>query len=97
MTRQVTARSAGVEWQVVDGEVVILDLRTSCYLGLNRAGATLWPLVVAGTSPEALAATLVATYGIAPGAATRDVDVLLGQLADARLLEEGSDAAAEPV
>lgn len=92
MTAEIKVRTADLEWQLVDGEVVILDLRTSCYLSLNRSAATLWPAVVAGTSRGALVDSLTASYGIDTQAADRDVDALVAQLADADLLEEGEDA-----
>ena len=95
MTSDIVARSGALEWQAVDEEVVIPDLRTACYLSLNRSGATLWPLIVAGTTREALVAALVAGYGIDGGSAARDVRALLAQLAAAALLEGAPGAPAD--
>lgn len=96
MTAEIKARTADLEWQLVTGEVVMLDLRTSCYLSLNRSAATLWPLVVAGTSRGELVDSLTTTYGIDALAAGRDVDALVSQLSEADLLEENDDAPAHP-
>lgn len=94
MTTTILARSGDLEWQIVDEEVVILDLRTQCYLSLNRSGAALWPLVVAGTSLRQLVGTLVETFDTDESVAGRDVERLVAQLSDADLLDD--DAPAEP-
>ena len=82
----VRARSRDLEWRRVDEEVVILDLRSQRYMSLNHAGARLWPLLVSGTTRQQLIEELVGAYGIDANEAGGDVDVLLGQLAQADLL-----------
>lgn len=90
MSLQLRARAEDLHWQLVDDEVVILDLRTSRYLSLNRAGARLWPLLVAGTTRERLAQELVDAHQIDREVARRDVDRLVGQLAGAGVLRPRS-------
>ena len=48
MTDFIRARSADLETRAIEGELVLLDLRTQSYLSLNRTGADLWPLIVEG-------------------------------------------------
>jgi hypothetical protein len=37
-----------------DGEAAVIDLRSGMYFSLNGTGALLWPLIVAGTTRDAL-------------------------------------------
>ena len=77
-TIRVDARS--VEAREVDGELVIYDLRDRRYLGGNATAAALWPLLVEGTSREALTERLEAAYGIDPDRARSDVDAFVSAL-----------------
>lgn len=79
-----------LHWRLVDDEVVILDLRTSRYLSLNRTGAELWMLLVEGSSRTRLVDALSDGHRIDRADAGRDVDRLLGQLAEAGLVEEAT-------
>ncbi|HEY1827509.1 MAG TPA: PqqD family protein [Acidimicrobiales bacterium] len=87
MTDIVKARNDDLEVRAVEEELVLLDLRSQTYLSLNRTGAALWPLIVDGAAPAALAQTLCDRFGVEAAVAARDVDALIGQLADADLLE----------
>ncbi|HEX3794487.1 MAG TPA: PqqD family protein [Acidimicrobiales bacterium] len=87
MTDRIVARSVDLEWREVEGELVLLDLRTQCYMSLNRTGAALWPLMVDGTDRSHLIEALVSRHGVTSEVATRDVDTLVVQLADADLLQ----------
>jgi hypothetical protein len=89
-----------LETRAMEDTLVILDLRTQRYLSLNRSGAELWDLIVAGTSRDALVEVLRARYDLSDAQAQHDVDALVGQLRGAGLLvvEDGrvaqGDAAA---
>lgn len=74
----------------------MIDLRTSCYLSLNRTGAQLWPLLVEGTTRERLVLALVDGHRIDHGDAGRDVDRLLAQLVEAGVLSRGPGDADAP-
>jgi hypothetical protein len=77
-----------VEAREVEGELVILDLKGQRYLGGNRSTATLWPLLVEGTSREALADQLVSECKIDAERARGDVDELIRALQRLDLLDE---------
>ena len=83
----VRLRTGSVEWREVEGEVVAVDLRTSEYLAINRTGAALWPRLVAGATPAALAECLVADFDVEPSVADRDVGEFLAALQQRGLLE----------
>jgi hypothetical protein len=83
----IVARKEDLETRSVDGELVLLDLRSQTYLSLNRAGALLWPMMEAGTERAALVDALRATYELPEEVAARDVGALLSQLTEAGLVE----------
>lgn len=76
----------GVVWRAVDGQVVVLDLRTSEYLQVNEAGALLFDRLDQGASRSDLVAALQAAYEIEPERAERDVDAFLTMLRSRDLL-----------
>jgi hypothetical protein len=76
-------REENLTWREIDGEIVAVDIAASAYLSSNAAGAILWAMLAAGATREALAARLVATYGIDRARAEADVEAFLGSL-DAR-------------
>jgi hypothetical protein len=75
-----------VSWRKVEDEVIVLDLRRSVYISINPTGTELWPALVEGATPEALAARLQTTFGLEPHIAERDVDAFLRSLDDEGLL-----------
>ena len=88
-------RRDAVDWRVVDGEIVVLDLRTSIYLGINRSGATLWPLLAEGATGGELEAHLVERFALSRSQAAEDVAAFLSMLRDVDLLDEHSDSVVE--
>jgi hypothetical protein len=82
----VRVREDDLTWRTVGEEIVVLDMRTWEYLGLNGSGATLWPALVEGATPAALGDLLVETYGIDAESANRDVDGFLASLSESQLL-----------
>ncbi len=88
-----------VEWRLVEGEIVALDLRDSMYLAINASGADLWPMLLDGSTRPDLIAKLVDEYGIDEATAAPDVDAFTGMLhgremLDASLFEDGEAPAA---
>ena len=77
-------RPGAVSWREADGEVIVLDLRTSDYLGVNPAGKVLWTAIAEGTTEVALADSLQDSFGIDRERAESDVRAFL---ADARSRE----------
>ena len=71
----------------LDGESVLLNLQTECYFGLDAIGTRMWTLLVASESIEAACEALVAEYDVAPERLHSDVQALIQQLLDQRLIE----------
>jgi hypothetical protein len=88
MSELLRLRDEKLEWREVDGEVVALDGQESEYLGVNRSGASLWPLLAAGTTRDALVEHLCASYGIERARAETDVAAFVESLASKGLLAE---------
>jgi hypothetical protein len=81
-------RQTDLSWRVVDGEVIILDLRSSAYLILNRGGSYLWSLLNDGeTQPQRLADALVVRYNITSEQAVSDVAAFIERCQARGLLE----------
>jgi hypothetical protein len=80
-------RAGAVEWRLIDGEIVAIDLQKAEYVLINASGATLWPSLVEGATREELVQQLVDRYDLAAGDAAADVDAFLDSLASRSLLE----------
>ena len=68
------------------GEVVILNLGTGMYFGLNTVGTQIWRLISEGCSSEQTVATLLEGYEIVEARVQKDLDILLEQLNDVGLI-----------
>lgn len=70
------------------GETVLLNLVNSQYFGLNASGAVVWELLQKTRSVTELRDALLRHYpDVAPEQCTRDLLELLGELADAELVQ----------
>jgi hypothetical protein len=73
-----------------DGEAAVIDLRTGAYFSLNPTGALLWPLIVSGTTVEALVAQALAGTVGGPAVALA-VETFVAALIAEGLVEEVGD------
>lgn len=78
----------GLTWRETGGEIVILDVATSVYYGLNRTATTLWPHLAAGATREDLQAALRASTGVDAESGAADVDGFLALVHHHGLLQE---------
>ena len=76
-----------VTWRDVDGEILMLDLRSTHYFGLNATASTLWLGLVEGESRPALIARLVDKFEVDEREAASDVDSFLAELRARALLD----------
>jgi hypothetical protein len=83
----VKLRSEGLTWQEIDGELVILDLKSSVYLTTNAAGAVLAGMLTDERTMDELSDALVDRFGIEDDVARRDTEAFVNQLRDKRLLD----------
>lgn len=78
--------SPDVLFQEVSGEMVLLDLSSESYFGLDEIGARIWQLLHDGASVGEVLDTLLREYEVERGTLEVDLDDLLGKLADAGLI-----------
>lgn len=65
----------------IEGQILFLTPDDDVLYTVNGTGKRVWELFAAGAVPRDIAATLAATYGIAPDDARRDVDAFFAELA----------------
>jgi Coenzyme PQQ synthesis protein D (PqqD) len=75
-----------VTWCDVQGDVVILNLGTGTYFGLEGAGGQMWRELVAHGSIEKTLEVLTKQFDAEPEVLRRDLEALVHQLAEKGLL-----------
>jgi len=76
-------------WQVVEGEVVLLDLHGRRIMGLNPVGSFAFQLIDGARTVADLSAAVAARFGIPTDRALADVRLFLGELRRRALVEAG--------
>lgn len=80
MSDELRLRDRGLDWRLVDGEVIALDVPAALYLGANRSGTVLWEALGRGATHEELVGMLVDQFGVDRDTAARDVIAFVEQL-----------------
>jgi hypothetical protein len=73
--------------QDVHGEIVVLDLDSQRYFGLNEVGARTWRLLEAGQSLDDVIESLEAEFDVSPEQLESDLQRLIADLLSAGLLK----------
>jgi hypothetical protein len=76
----------------LDDEMVLLNLESGEYFGLNDTGTRVWELLSNGRSREEVVACLSDEFEVAPEVASGHVATLCDELLAAGLLAEGGEA-----
>jgi hypothetical protein len=79
-------RSGGLTWREIDGQTVVLDLRSSTYFRTNRSGTFLLLRLVEEQRRDELIARLAEQYDLDHEQATEDVDRFVNVLSERGLL-----------
>lgn len=80
-------RGQGVDWRLIEGEVVALDVNRSQYVAVNRSGAQLWEMLAEGATRTQLEVRLRDVFGLGEEAARTDVGQFLSGLVAEHLLD----------
>lgn len=80
------ARSEEIAWRDVEGDVIVLDLRTNSYLSINRTAAPLWARLATEATLDELATILVADHGLDDAQALHDANAFVESLRERDLL-----------
>lgn len=75
-----------VLFRELEGEAVILNLETESYLGLDLVGTRMWNVLTAQPSIEAAYQVLLAEYDVAPETLRADLERLLGEMLEHKLI-----------
>ena len=67
---------------VVDGEAVLLDLKSESYFGLDEVGMRMWQVLTESASVKAAYETLLAEYDVEPEKLQHDLEELIQQLVE---------------
>jgi hypothetical protein len=86
-----TVVPADVLINVIDGESVLLNLKTESYFGLDDVGTRMWQVLTASASIAAARDTLVAEYDSDPERIQHDLEALIEKLVEQGLLEIVND------
>ena len=65
--------SEDVLFHEIDGEAVLLDLKTKIYFGLNKVGTRLWHLIHQHSSLHKIFEIMMDEYEVAPEVLERDI------------------------
>ncbi len=74
-------------WREVEDDVIVLDVRSSCYLGVEGSGVLLWRALAEGATRARLRELLVGAFDVDEAVASRDVDTFVDALLARGLLE----------
>lgn len=72
--------------QEVDGEVVILDLQSGAYHGLNEVGARIWSLIQSCATLEEIVDVLLKEYDTELDTLRADLQAYIHSLVEAKLI-----------
>jgi hypothetical protein len=78
----------------LDGEAVILNLKSGVYYGLNPVGASIWSLIQQPKTISEIQDALLAQYEVEPEQCDRDLFSMLHQLEAEGLIEVSDERAA---
>ena len=72
---------------LMDGQIIVADMRSGPYFGLDGVGARVWELLGQRATRNGIIDRLLAEYEVPRDVLERDVESLLQDLLDRRLLE----------
>ena len=81
-----------VLFRQLDGEAVLLDLKSQEYFGLNEIGTRVWTALQQGEELSALVEEIVRSYDAQAEQVRVDIDQLIKELQSANLIVLNDDA-----
>jgi hypothetical protein len=72
----------------VQGETVLLNMKTEHYFGLRGVAARTWQLISSGKTLDEVRVILTAEYDVSPDTLTKDLDRFVNDLASAGLVAQ---------
>jgi coenzyme PQQ synthesis protein D (PqqD) len=98
MMTSLRVNSPNVIYETIEGEVILIDLKTGTYYSLRDSGAAVWQAIEHGAGEDGIAAELRSRYDASEGEIRAAVRRLLDELEREGLVraEEGEAAPAAP-
>jgi hypothetical protein len=90
-SKRVTS-SPDVVFQTVGDEAVLLNMKTSLYLGLNAMGTRMWLALVGSDSIQAAFESLLTEFDVSSEDLRKDLEDLLAKLNEFALINTSSDS-----
>ncbi|MBE9205427.1 PqqD family protein [Nostoc sp. LEGE 06077] len=78
----------------LQGEVVILDIKSGAYYGLNQVGASIWNFIQSPKTVQEIQDAILAEYEVAAEVCKGDISALLEDLAAKGLIEIKNEVSA---
>ena len=75
----------------LDGEMVLLNINSGVYFGLDEIGSDIWKLLTDGADADAIVAALLENYDVERDELQGDVAAFIRQLTAKGLLREERD------
>jgi Coenzyme PQQ synthesis protein D (PqqD) len=85
-----------VVFQAVGDEAVLLNMKTTVYLGLNPVGARMWTTLTAANSIQSAFDSLLAEFDVPEERLRQDLEEFLEKLNEYALIAIPSDAQTPP-
>lgn len=85
-TRRVCLNGEETVAKLIDGEAILINLVSSIYYSMEGTGAFIWSRIEAGEPLAAIAAELASSFDVAEPQARADVDRLVAELLEHRLV-----------
>jgi hypothetical protein len=82
-------RGDDMSWREIDGEVIVLDLKSATYLRLNPSGALLWRRLDTGATGPDLSKVLADEFGLPADQAHHEVVAFLDSCLSKDLIKAG--------
>ncbi|MBU7583787.1 MAG: lasso peptide biosynthesis PqqD family chaperone [Nostoc sp. TH1S01] len=76
----------------LQGEVVILDIKSGAYYGLNQVGASVWNFIQSPKTVKEIQDAILAEYEVEAEVCKQDISTLLEDLAAKGLIEINNEA-----
>jgi coenzyme PQQ synthesis protein D (PqqD) len=80
------AINPSVIYRELAGEVVLLNLQSGVYYGLDEVGSRVWQLLTQSRGVDDVCATLLDEYDVSAEALRADVERLVGELSEKGLV-----------
>jgi hypothetical protein len=88
--------SPDVIFQAVGDEAVLLNMKTTLYLGLNPVGARMWTTLTGANSIQSAFESLLAEFDVPEERLRHDLEEFLEKLNEYALISIPSDASSAP-